>query len=231
MRRSAAAMTMVLWSASAALAAGGAPLADEKDKVSYSVGYQVGGDFKRQGQELSAEAMVRGVQDAVSGAQPALSPDEMKSLLVQLKQKITAAVQEERERLSRENAQAGKAFLAQNASKEGVVSLPSGLQYQVLQPGSGDKTPAASDTVTVQYRGTLIDGTEFESSYARGEPLTVPLDRVIKGWTEGIQLMKPGAKHRLFVPPTLAYGPAGGGRIPPNATLVFDVELLSIGAK
>jgi len=200
-----------------------------EEKVSYSLGYQIGGDFKRQGQAIDAKAMVRGVQDALAGATSALGQDEMNTLLVQLKQKVMAQQQEERERLSRESAMAGKQFLAENGKREGVKSLPSGLQYEVLQEGSGDKTPSATDTVTVHYRGTLVDGTEFDSSFSRSQPATFQLDRVIKGWTEGVQLMKPGAKYKLFVPSELAYGPRGGGKIPPNATLIFEVELLSIG--
>ncbi|MBE0618705.1 MAG: FKBP-type peptidyl-prolyl cis-trans isomerase [Proteobacteria bacterium] len=204
-------------------------LETQDQKISYSVGYQMGGDFKRQGQEIDPQAMVRGVQDALSEAKPLLSPEEMSGLLVQLKQKIVMMQQEERERVSRESGMAGKIFLGENAKKEGVFSLPSGLQYQVLKEGTGDKTPSATDTVTVQYRGTLIDGTEFDSSYSRGEPATFQLNKVIKGWTEGLQLMKPGAKYKFFIPPQLAYGPRGGGKIPPNSTLIFEVELLSIG--
>jgi FKBP-type peptidyl-prolyl cis-trans isomerase FklB len=206
-------------------------LETEDQKISYSVGYQVGGDFKRQGQHIDPEAMVRGVQDALSDGKPLLAEKEMSDLLVQLKQKIMMVQQEERERISRESAAAGKIFLAENAKKKGVKALPSGLQYEVLKEGSGDKTPAATDTVTVQYRGTLIDGTEFDSSYSRGQPATFQLDKVIKGWTEGVQLMKPGAKYKFFIPPELAYGPRGGGRIPPNSTLIFEVELVSIGGK
>jgi len=206
-------------------------LETEDQKISYSVGYQVGGDFKRQGQQIDPDAMVRGVQDALSDGKPLLTDKEMSDILIQLKQKIMMMQQEERERISRESAAAGKTFLSENATKGGVKSLPSGLQYQVLKEGSGDKTPAATDTVTVQYRGTLIDGTEFDSSYSRGQPATFALNQVIKGWTEGVQLMKPGAKYKFFIPPDLAYGPRGGGKIPPNSTLIFEVELVSIGGK
>jgi FKBP-type peptidyl-prolyl cis-trans isomerase FklB len=194
----------------------------ETDKVSYSVGYQMGGDFKRQGQEINPGMVVRGAQDALSGAEPALTEEEMRSTLIVLKQRIVAAQQEERERVSRESAAAGSAFLAENAKKEGVVSLPSGLQYKVLSEGSGE-SPKETDNVTVHYRGTLVDGTEFDSSYSRGQPATFPLNKVIKGWTEGVQLMKPGAKYQFFIPSTLAYGPQGGGPIPPNSTLIFEV--------
>ncbi len=226
--------TQACLAALAALLLGAPALAQEgkletqDQKISYSVGYQMGGDFKRQGQEIDPQAMVRGVQDALSATNPALTPEEMSNLLVQLKQQITMRQQEERERVSRESAAAGKAFLAENGKREGVVSLPSGLQYEVLKAGEG-ASPGPADTVTVHYRGTLIDGTEFDSSYSRNQPATFGLNRVIKGWTEGLQLMKPGAKYKFFIPSELAYGPRSAGTIPPNSTLVFEVELLSVG--
>jgi len=229
MKRLAVLVAALVFGAAPALAQEAKP-ESEKDRVSYSVGYQMGGDFKRQGQEISPEMVVRGAQDALSGAAPALSEEEMRNTLVVLKQRILAAQQEERERVSRESAAAGSAFLAENAKKEGVVSLPSGLQYKVLTEGSGEP-PKETDNVTVHYRGTLVDGTEFDSSYSRGQPATFPLNKVIKGWTEGVQLMKPGAKYQFFIPSTLAYGPQGGGPIPPNSTLIFEVELISVGEK
>ena len=212
-----------------AWAAEGASLAVEKDRISYSVGYQMGGDFKRQGLELSPEAMVRGIQDALSGAAPAISETEMSQTLVDLKQKVMAAQQKAQQEQAAKNEAAGKAFLAENAKKKGVNALPSGLQYEVLKEGEGEP-PKATDTVTVHYKGTLIDGAEFDSSYSRNQPATFALNRVIKGWTEGLQLMKPGARYRFFVPPELAYGARGAGpKIGPQSTLVFDVELLSVG--
>jgi FKBP-type peptidyl-prolyl cis-trans isomerase len=157
-----------------------------------------------------------------------MTPEEMRQALTELKQQAAAAAKQQREEQAGKNLEEGKAFLAENARKEGVRTLPSGLQYQVLSQGEGDP-PAATDTVTVHYRGTLVDGSEFDSSYGRGEPATFPLDRVIRGWTEGLRLMRPGAKYRLFVPPELAYGERGGGpKIGPNSTLVFEVELLSV---
>jgi FKBP-type peptidyl-prolyl cis-trans isomerase len=157
-----------------------------------------------------------------------MTPEEMRQALTELKQQAAAAAKQQREEQAGKNLEEGKAFLAENAEKEGVKTLPSGLQYQVLSQGQGDQ-PAATDTVTVHYRGTLVDGSEFDSSYGRGEPATFPLDRVIRGWTEGLQLMRPGAKYRLFVPPELAYGERGEGpKIGPNHTLVFEVELLSV---
>ena len=201
---------------------------DEKQKLSYSIGYQVGGDFKRQGLEIYPELVVKGVLDAQAGSEPLMAPEEMRQTLTELKQQAAAAAKQQREEQARKNLAEGEAFLAANAEKEGVVTLPSGLQYQVLSEGEGNP-PTATDTVTVHYRGTLIDGTEFDSSYGRGEPATFPLDRVIPGWTEGLQLMRPGAKYRLFVPPALAYGERGGSsKIGPNSALVFEVELLSV---
>jgi len=201
---------------------------DDQDLVSYSIGYQVGGDFRRQGIEIDPASLVRGVQDALAGAEPLMAPEEMRQALTELKQQAAAAAKQQREEQAAKNLAEGKAFLAENAEKEGVETLPSGLQYQVLTEGEGDP-PAATDTVTVHYRGTLVDGSEFDSSYGRGEPATFPLDRVIPGWTEGLQLMRPGARYRLFVPPELAYGERGGGaKIGPNSALIFEVELLAV---
>ncbi len=214
--------------AATAWAAQESALVDEQDRISYSVGYQVGGDFKRQGLELDAEALVRGIQDAMSGAEPAMPEAEMRKTLIELKQRVMAAQQQAQREQAAKNEEAGKAFLEENGKKEGVKTLPSGLQYLILAEGEGE-APEAADTVTVHYRGTLIDGTEFDSSYSRNQPATFALNRVIKGWTEGLQLMKPGAKYKLFIPPGLAYGERGtGAKIGPQSTLVFEVELLSV---
>lgn len=203
-------------------------LEDEKQKLSYSIGYQVGGDFRRQGLEIDPELVVKGVLDAQAGSEPLMTPEEMRQALTELKRQAAAAAEQQREAQARKNRAEGEAFLAENAEKPGVTTLPSGLQYQVLAEGEGEP-PAATDSVTVHYRGTLIDGTEFDSSYARGEPASFPLDRVIRGWTEGLQLMRPGAKYRLFVPSELAYGEgSAGSKIGPGSTLVFEVELLSV---
>jgi FKBP-type peptidyl-prolyl cis-trans isomerase FklB len=202
-------------------------LKDEMDRISYSVGHQVGGDFKRQGVELNPEALLKGIQDALSGTEPMMSRQEMNKTLMDLKKKIMAAQQEEQKKAAGQNLTEGKAFLAENGKKDDVKTLPSGLQYKVITEGSG-KTPAAKDTVTVHYRGTLIDGTEFDSSYSRGKPATFGVDRVIKGWTEALQLMKAGAKWQLFIPADLAYGQRSTGSIGPNSTLIFDVELISV---
>jgi FKBP-type peptidyl-prolyl cis-trans isomerase FklB len=202
---------------------------DDQDIVSYSIGYQVGGDFRRQGIEIDPASLVRGVQDALAGAEPGMTPQEMHATLRDLQQKIADDQEKQRKAALRQNLDAGRAFMEVNASKPGVTTLPSGLQYQVIEEGEG-ASPKITDTVTVHYRGTLIDGAEFDSSYRRGQPATFQLNRVIKGWTEGVQLMKPGAKYTFFVPPDLAYGERGGGaKIPPNSTLIFEVELQKVG--
>ena len=200
----------------------------ENDRISYSVGYQVGGDFKRQRVELNPELFVKGIRDAMSGGEPLLSREEMDRTLVDLKRKVVTAQREEQKKAGEKNLAEGKKFLEENAKKEGVATLPSGLQYQVIEPGAGD-SPKKTDSVTVQYRGTRIDGTEFDSSYKRGRPATFRVDGVIAGWTEALQRMKPGAKWRLFIPSNLAYGERGSGaKIPPNSALIFEVELVSV---
>jgi FKBP-type peptidyl-prolyl cis-trans isomerase FklB len=212
----------------ASLAGEAADLTGEKEKLSYSVGYQVGSDFRRQGLRIDPELVVKGVLDALAGSEPLMTPVEMQRTLTELKQEAAATERREREEQARRNLAEGKAFLAENGKKAGVRTLPSGLQYQVITKGEGD-LPEATDTVTVHYRGTLIDGSEFDSSYGRGQPASFRLDRVIHGWTEGLQLMRPGAKYRFFIPPDLAYGEGGAGtQIGPNATLLFEVELLSV---
>jgi FKBP-type peptidyl-prolyl cis-trans isomerase FklB len=205
-----------------------APASKELDKVGYSIGYQVGSDLKRQGIEFNAESLLQGVQDAVSGNAPAMTPEEIQQTFVELKQKLMAAREKEMKEKGEKNLAEGKAFLAENAKKEGVVTLPSGLQYKIIKEGTGN-TPRGEDTVTVNYRGTLINGSEFDSSYSRNEPATFRADRVIAGWREALQLMKEGAKWQLFIPPDLAYGDRGVNEvIGPNSTLIFEVELLSI---
>jgi FKBP-type peptidyl-prolyl cis-trans isomerase FklB len=168
------------------------------------------------------------VQDALLGKEPLMTPQEIRTTLVDLQKKV-AAVQDQKRKVEEEKILAqGKTFLAENRKKEGVKTLPSGLQYRIVAEGSG-KTPKSTDTVTVHYRGTLIDGTEFDNSYSRGKPATFGVGRVIAGWTEALQLMKEGARWQLFIPPDLAYGEKGAGsKIPPNSTLIFEVELISV---
>lgn len=209
--------------------AGDAPaLVGENEKISYSIGYQIGGDFKRQGVELAPDLLVRGIRDAADGADPGIPPQEMRKILVELKRKVEADERKRRREKAEKHRAEGEAFLAANGKKEGVVTLPSGLQYKVLAAGTG-KSPGPADNVTVHYRGTLVDGTEFDSSMKRNEPATFGVDRVIAGWKEALPMMKEGAKWRLFVPPKLGYGKQGAGsRIPPDSTLIFEIELIAV---
>jgi FKBP-type peptidyl-prolyl cis-trans isomerase FklB len=178
--------------------------------------------------EIRPELVVKGIQDALSEAEPMITQEEMDKALVDLKRKIVADEQAAQKKASDENLAAGRAFLEENSKKEGVKTLPSGLQYRVIKEGTG-AIPSATDTVTVHYRGTLIDGTEFDSSYSREEPATFQANRVIDGWKEALQLMKAGGKWQLFIPAELAYGARSvGDKIKSNSTLIFEVELLSV---
>jgi FKBP-type peptidyl-prolyl cis-trans isomerase FklB len=203
-------------------------LKTDKDKVSYSIGLDIGTNFKRQSVDLNAKALAAGIADGLSGGKPLLAEDEVRKVLAEFRQQMGAKAQQAAQQLAEKNQKEGETFLAENKKKKGVITLPSGLQYQVIKEGTG-KIPKASETVTTHYRGTLIDGTEFDSSYKRGEPASFPVNGVIKGWTEALQLMKVGSKWQLFIPASLAYGPQGAGQlIGPNATLIFEIELLSI---
>lgn len=201
-------------------------LKDLKDKVSYSVGLNVGANFKKQGQELNPDALLAGLRDAQSGKTPALTEAEMKETM----QAWSKQMEDKQKAAGEKNATEGTKFLAENKKKDGVKTTASGLQYKVMKEGTGAQ-PKDTDTVTVNYRGTLINGTEFDSSYKRGQPATFPVNGVIKGWTEALQLMKTGSKYQLFIPADLAYGArAVGPDITPNSTLVFEVELLEVKA-
>jgi FKBP-type peptidyl-prolyl cis-trans isomerase FklB len=203
-------------------------LKDQKDKESYSLGYQFGQNLKFQGVDINLDVYASGIKDALGGKEPQMSQEDIRTTITGLQQRLTAARQKELKEKGAKNLEDSKKFLAENQKKEGIKTLPSGLQYKVLTEGSG-KTPKAEDTVTVNYKGTLIDGTEFDSSYKRGQPASFQVNGVIKGWTEALQLMKEGSKWQLFIPPDLAYGEAGAGRtIPPNSTLIFEVELISV---
>ncbi len=207
------------------------PLTSQKDKASYVLGSDVGNTLKRQGIEVDLEIFIRGIRDSVQGAKPLLSEEETKQVVAAFRQEMLAKQAEERKKLGVKNKKDGEAFLAENKNKEGVKTLPSGLQYKVISEGSG-KMPKASDTVTVNYRGNLVDGTEFDSSYKRGQPATFPVTAVIPGWTEALQLMKEGSKWELYIPSGLAYGEKGAGNvIGPDATLIFQVELISVESK
>lgn len=202
-------------------------LKDRDDKVNYSLGYQIGGDLKRQGVEARPDLIVRGIQDALAGTQALMTTAEMRTTLVDLKKRIMVAQREQAAQAAAQNLAAAAAFLTENATKPGVKALPSGLQYKVINAGSG-ATPGVSDKVTVHYRGTLIDGTEFDSSYSRNQPASFGVNRVIPGWTEALQLMQEGDKWQLFIPPKLGYAERGAGKIPANSALIFEVELLSV---
>jgi FKBP-type peptidyl-prolyl cis-trans isomerase FklB len=204
------------------------PVQSEQHKISYSLGYNIGRDFSQKKLDIDLDVLMRGMKDALSGSTTALSEDEMRQAMMDLQKNMMAQQQQQVQQLAKTNEQAGKAFLAENRQKEGVKTTMSGLQYKVISKGTGKK-PGPDDKVTVHYRGRLLDGTEFDSSYKRDKPATFPVGGVIPGWTEGLQLMKEGAKWQLFIPPNLAYGEKGAGpMIGPNATLVFEVELISI---
>jgi FKBP-type peptidyl-prolyl cis-trans isomerase FklB len=198
-------------------------LKDLKDKASYSIGLNFGFNFQRQNVDLNTDAFAAGFKDAMSGRKPLMSEQEVRDTLIafesDLQQKQTAA--------GKKNSADGEKFLTDNKSKEGVKATASGLQYKVVKEGSGVQ-PKPSDTVTVNYRGTLVDGTEFDSSYKRGQPATFPVGGVIPGWTEALQLMKVGSKYQLFIPAKLAYGEQGRPGIPPNSLLIFEVELMDV---
>jgi len=202
-----------------------------KEKLSYSIGFDIGTSIKRNGVDVDVNIVTKAIKDVLSGEKTLMTEQETRESITAFQKEMAAKQQERLKELGEKNKREGAAFLAENKKKEGVITLPSGLQYVVLAEGKG-KQPTATDTVTVQYRGTLIDGTEFDSSYKRGQPATFALNQVIKGWTEGVQLLKEGGKIRLTVPSELAYGERGAGaQIGPNTVLNFEVELLSIGDK
>jgi FKBP-type peptidyl-prolyl cis-trans isomerase FklB len=204
------------------------PFTTDKEKASYAIGLNIGASLKHDGLDVDPNIVSQGLKDALTGAKSQISEAEAQDAMTKLRTQVMAKKQEEMAKAGEGNKQAGDQFLAANKAKEGVVTLPDGLQYKILKAGTGPK-PKASDSVTVNYRGTLVDGTEFDSSYKRGQPETLGVGQVIKGWTEALQLMPVGSKWQLVLPPDLAYGANGaGGVIGPNATLVFDIELISI---
>lgn len=206
-------------------------LKDQKEKLSYVIGLDIGANFKKQSIDIDPDTLSRGLKDGLSGAKPLLTEEEGKEVMAVFEKEMMARLEERRRDLGVKNEREGDAFLAENKKKEGVQTRDSGLQYRILKAGKGKK-PKGADTVTTHYRGTLINGTEFDSSYKRGKPATFPVNGVIPGWTEALQLMEEGAKWLLFIPPHLAYGEKGAGQqIGPRATLVFEVELLSVQEK
>lgn len=205
-------------------------LSTVEQKYSYALGQDIGKSLKQLPVKMEVEYLFQGVRDALADEHK-LTDEETKAVLQEFATKMRGAQAEKQKTEADENAKTGKAYQDKNAKKEGVTVTKSGLQIETLKEGTGP-SPKATDTVTVNYEGRLVDGTVFDSSYKRKQPATFPLNRVIAGWTEGLQHMKVGGKYRLVVPPELAYGPNGtGSKIGPNSTLVFDVELLSIGDK
>ena len=203
-------------------------LTDYMDTVSYSVGIDIGKSFRLQEMDINPDVMARGLSDAFSDKETALTDEETQSTLIKFRQEFQEKQREIAQRKAQETAIAEEAYLAESASKEGVVSLPSGLQYKVITPGDGP-SPLTTDKVKVHYKGSLADGTIFDSSYDRGQPTSFTVSGVIKGWTEALLLMQVGSKWELTIPSKLGYGTRGSGdRIPPNSTLLFEVELLAI---
>ena len=206
-------------------------LKTQKDKFSYALGMNLGTNLHKQSVSVDPAIVLRGLRDALAGGKLLLTEDEARAVMMEVQTDLRKKQQEQMQQAVQANQKEGDAFLAANKSKEGVVTLPSGLQYKILKQGTGPM-PTAADSVVCNYRGTLINGKEFDSSYKRGEPATFPVGGVIKGWTEALQLMPVGSKWQLFIPPALAYGDRGAGAdIGPGATLIFEVELLSIQEK
>ncbi len=203
-------------------------LKTQKEKVSYSIGLDIGRNFKQQSIDINPDLLTKGIKDALSGVTPALTDDEMREVMTAFQTEMMAKMAENSKKAGEKNKKDGEAFLAENKKKSGVVTLPSGLQYKILVDGKGRK-PALKDTVTAHYRGTLLDGTEFDSSYKQGEPTTFAVSNMIKGWTEVLQLMRVGSKWQVYVPANLAYGDrAASQEIGPNSTLIFEIELIAV---
>jgi FKBP-type peptidyl-prolyl cis-trans isomerase len=209
-------------------------LTTRKQKFSYALGMNIGSglgaNLKKQSVEVDPSLVSQGLKDAMGGAKTRMTQEEAQAVLTEVQNEVKKQQQEKQAEAATKNKTEGEAFLAANKSKDGVVTLPSGLQYKILTAGTGPK-PTASDSVVCNYKGTLINGTEFDSSYKRGQPATFGVGQVIKGWTEALQLMPVGSKWQLFIPSSLAYGERGPGEIGPNSTLIFEVELLSIQDK
>ena len=206
-------------------------LKTQKDKLSYAIGMNIGQSMKKDSLDIEPAIVERGLKDAISGAKPLMTDEEAKAVMTEIRAEMMKKKETEAQQAGQTNKAAGQQFLAANKAKPGVVTLPSGLQYKILKEGTGPK-PTATDTVVCNYRGTLINGTEFDSSYKGGQPATFPVNGVIKGWTEVLQLMPVGSKWQVFVPSDLAYGERSPApEIGPNSTLIFEIDLLSIQEK
>lgn len=219
---------MIVFTAIAALAQG--PLADDKSRESYMLGYQLGANVRQQQIEIDPDLLMSAFRAGLDGEPSALSPTETTAVIEQLKLKVAANQARRQKEIAAKNLADGAAFLAANAKREDVHSLPSGLQYRVIREGDGPM-PTADDLVTVNYVGTFIDGTEFDSTFIRNKPATVRLENIVSGWREALPMMKTGSKWQVFMPADLAYGEQQVGPIGPNSTLIFVIELLSIGAE
>lgn len=217
----------ILSAALVSCAAMATELETEAQKLGYIIGMDIGASLKQQGTEVDIESLLEAVRATYNGDPLAMTPEEAATVRETFIAARRAEAEEQRASMASINAEEGDKFLLENRSKEGVQVTDSGLQYKVVVMGDGAK-PVASDKVTVHYRGTLLNGEEFDSSYSRNQPTSFALDQVIPGWTEGLQMMPVGSKFMFYIPPNLAYGPNGGGPIGPNSTLVFEVELLSI---
>jgi len=203
-------------------------LKTQKDKVSYSIGLDIGKNMKANSVDIDADILLKGIKDGLEEKEGLLTEEEIAQVMQDFQQDLMAKQMAKQKEEGDKNLKEGETFLEANKKKEGVKVLPSGLQYKVLKSGNGP-SPKETDKVKTHYKGTLINGTEFDNSISRGEPAVFPVNGVIKGWTEALQLMKVGDKWELYIPANLAYGEKGaGGAIPPNATLVFEVELLGI---
>ena len=217
---------IVLFSTVIVIAQDATPLKEQKDKVSYSIGMNLGNSMKRGSIDVNPDLIAQGIKDVLTGAKTLLTPEEMAEVLIALQQDMAVKQAVAKKALAEKNLKEGEQFLAENAKKEGVITRPSGLQYKVITDGTG-KQAKSTDTVTIHYRGTMIDGTEFDSSYKGKEPATFLLQDMMPGFTEGVSLMKVGSKWQFFIPSKLAYGEEGAADvIGPNVTLVLEVELL-----
>ncbi len=198
-------------------------IATDNKKIAYAIGVQIGQDLKRSGVDLDTDAFTLAIQDVVAGKEPRLNREEMEKTFALLREQQT----QHQTKVATQNKTDGEKFLVENKAKPEIKVLPSGVQYQVIRAGSG-KNPTAEDTVVAHYRGTLLDGTEFDNSFKRGTPLTIPVSQVVVGWQDALKAMTVGGKWKVFIPSDLGYGENGTGNIPPNATLIFDIELLEI---